>query len=462
MKMYGLAEAAAQEFKDSNLERMTNDKSAFSLHQLQDLYQGIMVQDVYRQWLVPQYQDPASVVEILLQVHVGLQLRFVPDHPITKIQSVEARLASAMQHSGMQLLSDDSVGMEMASAAVSKSAEVDNMLSLVVQGLQMSLHGPNTFVSCHKLNLQANVAVIKEIVTNMVAAMTDGKEGEYRTADDAVTEGTTLLVVIPSSTQVIEGSTMGPKIVLVENRGALDGITITIPSIELTLRRASEVVADARAVQIRIDGLAAKNILEKHYDNIVRTRTAWHALKSAVEKLEQGTFDKTDANEQKALLDAIQDVSDSEVKKGEATLTNDGELKLDRVAVLAGSITAKGRMTREGHPDPWLFLFTEGNVPVWQSHGSLCSPKPILAILDKMLDAEEGEDGKDRPIGAWRKQVGKTVSKRATAMRQRVIDAAVDYHDIDFSNCTLLAYAAKTSLGDLADGIAVSCCCCDC
>ena len=157
MKMYGLAEAAAQEFKDSNLERMTNDKSAFSLHQLQDLYEGMMVQDIYRTWLVPQYQDPASVVEILLQVHVGLQLRFVTEHPVTKIQSVEARLASHKSGTNvLQMLSEDSVGMAMAKHV--KSAEVDNMLSLVVQGLKMSLHGPNTFVSCNKLNLKLRLS----------------------------------------------------------------------------------------------------------------------------------------------------------------------------------------------------------------------------------------------------------------------------------------------------------------
>lgn len=436
MACYKVASTASEEIRQSALGS-GNKIQNFSLSQLLTLYEGMMVQEVYRQWLVPVYKDPSSIVEISANIHCPIELLLLSDES----QEHESEVMTPRSDQPLKKLTSpretrETCPDEMPSLEF-RSPQLENTLTLMVNGLGVHLHGTQTFISLPQLKASANAALIESMVLNLVSAMTSREGGSQQfELEDLVmersqSEGTTIEIQIPSPTAKGGVSREGAKVKLVETKGALNGITVTAPSILVSLRRQEALIGlDGRAVQVRIDGLAAKGILEKHFDSQSEAKQSWYVLESQLDKLAEG--EKMEPKDEAKLLKAIEVVSNLEMAKAKATTAVDGTHKLDRIAIIAGQLVVSGRVTST-QQSIWLHLFSEGNKPVWQVHGSLASPKRVSQAMDKLVAHES---------------VSEFLKEKALECKTTVNEGAIDYHDISLAKCTLLLYVAPTAISD--------------
>lgn len=431
---YKVASIASEEIRKSALGS-GNKIQNFSLSQLLTLYEGMMVQEIYRQWLVPVYKDPASIVEISANMHCPIQLLLLSDQSEdSHEQDVMTPRADRPLRKVCSPVTSPAHGTTDGISPLDFCVpQLENTLTLMVNGLGVHLHGSQTFISIPQLKVTANAALIESMVLNIVSAMMSNDIGSEFALEDLImersqSEGTTIEIVIPSPSAKGGVSREGAKIKLVEAKGALNGITITAPSILASLRRQNaEIDLDGRAVQVRIDGLAAKGILEKHFDSQSEAKQAWYVIDSQLDTLAEGV-----SIDESKLLKAIEVVSNLEMAKAKATRAVDGKLKLDRLAIIAGQLIVGGRVS-DHHKNTWLHLFSEGNQPVWQLHGSLASPKRVSNAMD-ILIADEN--------------VSSFLKERALEWKNATNDAAIDYHDISLEKCTLLVYVAPIAISD--------------
>lgn len=414
--LYELAESAAKELRANNDGKI----QGLSLDQLHQLYEGMMVHKIYRQWLVPKYVNPESICSFSFQVHGIVQLLL-----LSGTEEQEASGQTQRQNFGPSQNA-------FQSSSISGHEKPANTLTLQLRGVAAHLHGSSTYLGFQHAFMSVNAALLKGLVTDLLAATTASDEeivDLHGMVESQVEKGTTIELQIPSPMASTKESREEARINLVETKGALNGITITAPSIMLGLLYKNPINLDARAVQIKIDGLAAKGILEKHFDSKTEANQAWYAIDSTLEKLTHGQHNFS----WEQLEEAIHRVCEFEIAKAATTQSR----KLNAVGIYASELEVAGRVTVTQNAK-WLHLYSDSIHPLWELHGSLSNPKRVANAMTTLIESPDVPEHL------------RVIAKEAM---HTVNEAAIDYHDLNFSGCTLLFYMAKSAVSDFIDSI---------
>eukprot|EP00658_Telonema_sp_P-2_P048751 TRINITY_DN37077_c0_g1_i2.p1 TRINITY_DN37077_c0_g1~~TRINITY_DN37077_c0_g1_i2.p1 ORF type:complete len:348 (-),score=72.42 TRINITY_DN37077_c0_g1_i2:90-1133(-) len=253
--------------------------------------------------------------------------------------------------------------------------------------------------------------------------------------DPRYKNGSTALIVVPAETadHRVYTSNRTPispmTIQLLRKYGYVDGLCVTVPSVDVTLRHTEPLNLHLRVVTVLCEGLVPA-LLCRHYLNFQVASAS-----QFIGAMSKGELPVTESRERQ-LLDAVTSVAQMEQTKAFNTFGASLRNATLRIALTAGELRSRGRVS-DDQVATWLRLYANDlGAPLWEVHVSFSEPNGFFGTVKPILN---------RPgLGM------KTVEKLEEALAS--VDAnAVDFHRIGLSQCTILLSLSSFCLKEAVD-----------